>query len=92
MSLRKDLLSKGKEALEAIKLPFKIRSERKNLEQWILDKETKIAELEYKIQEAKGKDEIKVDDILDKIDELDLLKRRLKQGEELMVELYSTEE
>ena len=92
MSLRKDLLSKGKEALEAIKLPFKIRSERKTLEQWILEKETRIAELEYKIQEAKGKDEIKVDGILDMIDELDLLKRRLKQGQELMVELYSNEE
>ncbi|HPR92060.1 MAG TPA: hypothetical protein PLR64_02285 [Candidatus Dojkabacteria bacterium] len=92
MSLRKDLLSKGKEALEAIKLPFKIRSERKTLEQWILEKETRIAELEYKIQEAKGNDEIKVDGILDMIDELDLLKRRLKQGQELMVELYSNEE
>lgn len=91
MSLRKELLAVGKEALEAIKLPFKIRSEKKNLEQWILDKETKIAEAEYKIQEAKGSKEIDFDLILDKEDDLELLKRRLKQGEDLMVELFTGE-
>lgn len=91
MSLRKDLLSIGKEALEAIKLPFKIRSEKKSLEQWILDHETRIAELDYKIQEAKGAKDLNVDNILDKIDEKDLLVRRLKQGEDLMKELFETE-
>ena len=91
MSLRKQLLSIGKEALEAIKLPFKIRSEKKTLEQWILDKESLIAEAEYKIQEAKGEEKLDVDKILDKIDDLDLLKRRLKQGEDLMVELFGIE-
>lgn len=91
MSLRKDLLSIGKEALEAIKLPFKIRSEKKSLEQWILDHETRIAELDYKIQEAKGAKDLNVDNILDKIDEKDLLVRRLKQGEDLMKELFEAE-
>lgn len=88
MSLRKELLSVGKEALEAIKLPFKIRSERKQLEQWILEKEIAIAELEYRIQEAKGSKDLNVDCILDKIDDLELLQRRLKQGEDLMLELF----
>lgn len=91
MSLRKELLSIGKEALEAIKLPFKIKSEKKNLEQWILDKESAIAEMEYEIQTAKGEKELNTDKILDKMDDLELLKRRLKQGEDLMVELFGAE-
>ena len=91
MSLRKELLSIGKEALEAIKLPFKIKSEKKNLEQWILDKESAIAEMEYEIQAAKGEKELNTDKILDKMDDLELLKRRLKQGEDLMVELFGIE-
>lgn len=92
MSLRSELLSKTKESLEALKLPFKVKSEKKSFEQWMIDKETKIAELDYNIQESKSKDELKIDCILDMIDENDLLKRRLEQGEKLMKELFGTEE
>lgn len=91
MSLRKDLLSKGKEALDAIKLPFKVRKEKKDAEQWILNKEQKIAELEFKIQEAKGAENLDFDKIADMIDERDLIVRRLDQGQKLSDELFEQE-
>lgn len=91
MSLRKELLSIGKEALEAIKLPFKIKSEKKSLEQWILDKQAAIAVKEYDITAAKQDKELNVDKILDMVDDLDIMKRRLAQGEDLMVELFGAE-
>lgn len=85
---RIDLIKAGKELKESIQAPFKVRKDKKSLESWIIDRESKIAELEDKIQELKGASNLDVDKILEAIDDLALENRRLKQGEELLVELF----
>ena len=81
MSKRIDLIKMGKEALDNLQAPFKVRKDRKELESWIIDREQKIAELENKIQELKGsKDNFDVEKILNAIDDLALEQRRLQQG------------
>ena len=39
MSLYKELISKGKEAIAALEIPFKVKKEQKNLEMKILELE-----------------------------------------------------
>lgn len=85
---RKELLKLGEDALKQIKAPFKLAKEKKQLETWILEKEEKIAELESKVNEEKCKEVINFDTILNAEDELQLAKRRLKQGQDLMEELF----
>lgn len=89
MSLRADLLRKAKEVIEEINLPFKINKEKKQLEIWILTKEERIASMEQKIQELKTSKELNIDTLLSNVDSLDLEKRKLKQGTDLLKELYS---
>jgi len=88
-STRAELLKMAEAGIKAVKLPFKLKKEKKNLESWILDYEEKIATLEQEITDLKCKEEMSVDDILDKQDELELAERRLKQGQALMEELFS---
>lgn len=85
---RIDFIKMGKEALDALQAPFKERKDEKNLEAWIIDREQKIAELDNKIQELKGASEFSVEKILEAIDDLALEQRRLKQGEDLLKELF----
>ena len=85
---RSDLLKLGDDALKAIKLPFQLRKEKKSIESWILDYEEKVATLDAEIVEIKAEEKLNVDSILDKIDDKDLAERRLKQGEDLMRELF----
>ena len=85
---RSDLLKLGKDALKAVKLPFKLKKEKKNLESWILDYEEKVATLEQEISDLKADENMNVDKILDKVDECELAERRLKQGQNLMKELF----
>jgi len=88
MSTRKELLKMVEGAIKEVKLPFKLRKEKKQLESWILDYEEKVATLEADITDIKCEDELNVDKILDKVDDLELAQRRLKQGQELMNELF----
>ena len=85
---RSELLKMGEDALKAVKLPFKIKKEKKNLESWILDYEEKVATLEQEISDLKSDENMNVDKILDKVDECQLAERRLKQGQDLMKELF----
>ena len=88
MSTRKELLKMGEDAIKAVKLPFKIRKEKKQLEALILDYEERVATLESEINDLKAEETLNVERILDKVDDLELAQRRLKQGEELMKELF----
>jgi len=88
MSTRKELLKMGEDAIKEVKLPFKIRKEKKQLEALILDYEERVATLESEINDLKAEETLNVDRILDKVDDLELAQRRLKQGEELMKELF----
>ncbi len=83
-----DLLKLGKDAVDAIKAPFKVQKAKKNLESKVIDVEQSIAEAELDVQNAKAKDPIDLDTIVDKIDELDLKKRKLGQLEALQKELF----
>ena len=87
---RIDLIKLAKDAVDELKAPFKVRKEKKQLESWIIDREQKIAELEESINNIKSdtSTEFKVDNLLDKIDELALEQRRLKQGQEVLTELF----
>lgn len=85
---RINLLKLGKDALEAIKVPFKVKKDKKALERWIIEKEELEATLQYDITELKGNSDFNPDSILDKEDDLALCIRRLKQGEELLKELF----
>ena len=88
MSTRKELLRLAEAGIKEIKLPFKLKKEKKQLESWILDYEEKAATLDSEITDIKCEENLNVDKILDKTDELELAKRRLKQGQNLMKELF----
>lgn len=86
---RIDLIKMGKEAIDTIQAPFKVRKDKKSLESWIIDREQQIAELESKIQEIKSsKDNFSIERILDAMDDMQLEQRRLAQGQELLEELF----
>jgi len=88
MSLYKDLISKGKEAIASIELPFKVRKEKKNLEMKILELEQQIAKDELTIQEQKSKEPVDWDKLINAIDGLQLNNRKLKQLQDLETELF----
>ena len=85
---RSELLKLSEEGLKLLKRPFQLRKEKKNLEGWVIEYEEKVVVLEAEINDLKAEEKLNVDSILDKVDDLDLAKRRLKQGEALMKELF----
>lgn len=88
MSLYKDLLQKGKEAIAALELPFKVKKEKKNLEMKILELEQQIAKDELTIQEQKSANPIAWDKLIKAIDDKELNERKLKQLQALETELF----
>ena len=88
MSLYKDLISKGKEAIAAIELPFKVKKEKKNLEMKILELEQQIAKDELTIQEQKSAQPVNWDNLINAVDTLELNNRKLKQLQALETELF----
>lgn len=88
MSLYKDLLKLGKDAIAEIELPFKVKKEEKNLEMKILELEQQLAKDDLTIQEQKAKSPINWDFIIDAIDNKAINERKLKQLEELKKELF----
>lgn len=85
---RTALLKMTDDVKKALQVPFKVRKDRKNMESWIIDVESNIANLEVDIEELKGNEDLQVDRILDKVDDLALAKRKLTQGEALLQELF----
>lgn len=82
------LLKLGKDALDALKIPFEVRKAQKDLEKEIIVLEQEISELDLKIQEAKGARPLNLKSILDAIDQRDLKNRELKLAEDLQKELF----
>jgi len=85
---RSKLLQMGEDAIKAVKLPFILKKEKKNLELWVLEREQSVATLDAEINELKSTETLDTDAILNKIDEKELAERRLTQGEDLMKELF----
>lgn len=88
MSLYKDLLSKGKEAIAALELPFKVKKEQKNLEMKILELEQEIAKDSLTIQEQKSASPVNWDSLIKALDAKALNERKLNQLKELEEELF----
>lgn len=91
MSLYKDLISKGKEAIAKIELPFKVKKEEKMLEMKILELEQTMANDALTVQEQKASNPVDWDKLIRAIDQKDLNQRKLKQLQELQVELFKGE-
>lgn len=92
MSLYEQLISKGKEAIAALELPFKVKKERKNLEMKILELEQQIAKDELTIQEQKSACPINWDKLIEAIDSKSLNDRKLTQLQNLEKELFINED
>jgi len=91
MSLYKQLLSKGKEAIEAIQLPFKVEKEYKQLEMKILELKQVMASDALIVQEQKSTCPVNWDKLIDAIDNKAINERKLSQLQELEKELFSDE-
>lgn len=91
MSLYKTLLGKGKEAIAAMELPFKVKKEQKQLEMKILELENEISKDELTIQEEKSASPINWDKLIKCIDNKALNDRKLKQLQYLELELFLDE-
>lgn len=88
MSLYKDLLSAGKDAIAALELPFKVKKEHKNLEMKILELEQQIAKDSLTIQEQKSGSPINWDKLTSAIDTKAINERKLIQLNNLEEELF----
>lgn len=91
MSLYKDLLKKGKEAIEALELPFKVKKEEKNLEMKVLELEQQIAKDALTVQEQKSNCPVDWDKLIEAIDNKEINERKLKQLTSLKEELFGEE-
>lgn len=98
MSLYRDLISKGKEAIAALGLPFKVKKEKKNLEMKILELKQQILELKQQIakdkltiQEQKSSVPTAWDSLTSAIDNKALNDRKLEQLKNLEQELFAEE-
>lgn len=90
-STYEDFLRAGKNAIEAVKRPFKVREAKNALKGEIIKLESGIAEAELEIVKAKSAHPLDLDTILDKIDDKQTLERKLRQANELMEELFPAE-
>lgn len=88
MGLYKDLISKGKEAIAALELPFKVKKEHKNLEMKILELEQQAAKDDLTIQEQKSAHPINWEELIKAIDRKAINDRKLNQLKELEKELF----
>lgn len=88
MGIYKDLLSKGKEAIDAIQLPFKVKKEEKNLEMKLIELEQQIANDNLTIEQEKSSNPVNWEKLTDAIDKKALNERKLKQLQDLKVEMF----
>ena len=91
MSLYKTLLGKGKEAIAAMELPFKVKKEQKQLEMKILELENEISKDELTIQENKSASPVDWNELIKCIDNKALNDRKLAQLKALEKEMFLDE-
>lgn len=92
MGLYKTLLSKGKEVIAAMELPFKVRKEQKNLEMKILEVEQEMSKDDLTIQEQKSASPVNWDTLINAINKKALNERKLAQLKALEKEMFLDEE
>lgn len=91
MPFYKDLISKGKEAIAALELPFKVRKEKKNLEMKILELEQQLAKDELTIQEQKSASPVDWEKLITCINSQALNIRKLSQLQDLEKEMFEND-
>ena len=91
MNLYTKLIGAAKEVLEATQIPFRVARAEKDLEMEILKIQQEVAEGDVYINEEKSKYPTNWGEIIKKIDKKELLERKLKQLQNLQVELFQTE-
>ena len=84
----KELIALTKEKLEESMLPLRVRSAKAKAEQLKVELETKMIDLETRINTNCANKDINFSSIIDQIDEYELLERRLKQVNELTDKLF----
>lgn len=88
----KDVLVLCKDKIKEAMAPLRAREMKKKAELEVCKIESDIAEKEQKIQELASQYPIDFHKMIDAIDELDLIKRRKEQFDEIIEEMFGDEE
>ena len=83
-----DFLKAGKDVIEAVKLPFQVKSAKNKLAGEIITLESEIADAELAIVKAKSEQPFELSKILTKINSKELIERKLVQANQLSEELF----
>jgi hypothetical protein len=84
----KDVLVLAKEKVKEAIAPLRANEMKKKAELELCKIESEIAEKEQKIQECASVYPVNFDRLIDAIDELDLIKRRKEQFEQIIEEMF----
>lgn len=87
----KDILGKSKEILDEAMAPIRARQARSRADLEVSKIDEELLTLEVNTQELCSKKEINFPAILDNIDKSDLLERRKRKYEEVLLQLFPTE-
>lgn len=87
-SMYATLLEKSKEAIDKIKIPFKVREARLQVEGKINDYELKIAECDLRIEEIKSAHPLQIDTLTEALDDKAITERKLEQLRDINEELF----
>ena len=84
----KELITLTKEKLEESMIPLRVRSAKAKAEIIKVELETKLADLEMKIDEKAAQKDIEFLKVIELVDEYELTERRLKQVTGLVTQLF----
>lgn len=84
----KELITLTKEKLEESMIPLRVRSAKAKAEIIKVELETKLADLEMKINEKAAQKDIEFLKVIELVDEYELTERRLKQVTGLVTQLF----
>lgn len=84
----KELITLTKEKLEESMIPLRVRSAKAKAEIIKVELETKLADLEMKINEKAAQKDIEFLKVIELVDEYELTERRLRQVTGLVTQLF----
>lgn len=87
----KELLTMGKEAVNAALAPIRARAAKKQAELEIAKLDERIATLQSELNECCSEKDVKFAKIIDKLDDIALAERRKQQFEKIISEMFPEE-
>lgn len=87
-NLREKYLKMSNKAFDALKTKYRVKKDEKSAELWILTKEEEVASLQLDLETEYGKESFDMNAVLLIKDKIDLANRKLKQGKELLEDLF----